>query len=110
MHCARLDGAVFGGTSLSALDLSAASGLRTTQHRRASSVAVDTLVEPRYVLPPRHPARLRLRLGRGRATLLASGARVQRQGRWLDFQESRFSAAMIISAPPFYGEPDLPES
>jgi predicted dienelactone hydrolase len=41
-------------------------------------------------------------------TLLASGARVQRNGRWLDFHDPRISAAVIISAPPFYGEPDVP--
>jgi predicted dienelactone hydrolase len=40
-------------------------------------------------------------------SLLASGARVQRNGRWLDFHDHRFSAAVIISAPPFYGEPDI---
>lgn len=39
--------------------------------------------------------------------LLAIGARVQRNGLWLDFHEPRFSAAVIISAPPFYGERDL---
>jgi predicted dienelactone hydrolase len=40
-------------------------------------------------------------------TLLAIGARVRRGGQWLSFREPRFSAAVIISAPPFYGEPDL---
>jgi predicted dienelactone hydrolase len=40
-------------------------------------------------------------------TLLAIGARVQRGGQWLEFHEPRFSAAVIISAPPFYGESDL---
>jgi dienelactone hydrolase len=37
-------------------------------------------------------------------TLLVSGARVQRQGQVLDFTDKRISAAVIISAPPFYGE------
>lgn len=40
-------------------------------------------------------------------SLLAVGARVQRGGRWLDMHEPRFSAAVLISAPPFYGERDL---
>lgn len=40
--------------------------------------------------------------------LLAIGARVERNGRWVDFHDPRFSAAVIISAPPFYGESDLP--
>jgi dienelactone hydrolase len=37
-------------------------------------------------------------------TLLAAGARVERQGRVLDFRDPRIKAAIIISAPPFYGE------
>jgi len=38
--------------------------------------------------------------------MLAAGARVERDGRVLDFRETRFSAAILISAPPFYGETD----
>ena len=37
-------------------------------------------------------------------TLLAAGARVERQGRTLDFHDPRIKAAIIISAPPFYGD------
>jgi dienelactone hydrolase len=37
-------------------------------------------------------------------TLLVSGARVQREGRALDFADARIKASVIISAPPFYGE------
>ena len=37
-------------------------------------------------------------------TLLAAGARVERQGRTLDFRDPRIKAAIIISAPPFYGD------
>ena len=37
--------------------------------------------------------------------LLASGARVVREGRTLDLREPRLRAAIVISAPPFYGEP-----
>jgi dienelactone hydrolase len=37
--------------------------------------------------------------------LLAAGAQVQREGRTLDLREPRLRAAMLISAPPFYGEP-----
>jgi predicted dienelactone hydrolase len=40
-------------------------------------------------------------------TLLAVGARVARDGRWLEFRDPRYSAAIVISAPPFYGEADL---
>jgi dienelactone hydrolase len=37
-------------------------------------------------------------------TLLVSGAQVRREGRALDFTDSRIKASVIISAPPFYGE------
>ncbi len=37
-------------------------------------------------------------------TLLAAGARVERAGRVMDLQEPRLRAAIVISAPPFYGE------
>jgi dienelactone hydrolase len=39
-------------------------------------------------------------------TLLASGARVERQGRVIDLHEPRVKAAVVISAPPFYGDAD----
>ncbi len=39
-------------------------------------------------------------------TLLLSGARVQRDGKLLDLADPRIKAAVIISAPPFYGEGD----
>jgi pimeloyl-ACP methyl ester carboxylesterase len=37
-------------------------------------------------------------------TLLASGARVQRDGRDIGLRDERVRAAIVISAPPFYGE------
>jgi predicted dienelactone hydrolase len=40
-------------------------------------------------------------------TLLTVGAQVVRQGRTVDCKDARFSAAIVISAPPFYGEKDL---
>jgi alpha-beta hydrolase superfamily lysophospholipase len=40
-------------------------------------------------------------------TLLASGAQVVREGRALDLREPRLRAAIVISAPPFYGESSL---
>lgn len=40
-------------------------------------------------------------------TLLTVGAQVIRNGQTVDCLDSRFSAAVVISAPPFYGEPDL---
>ena len=37
-------------------------------------------------------------------TLLAVGARVQRDGRVIDLRDERLAAAVVLSAPPFYGE------
>jgi dienelactone hydrolase len=37
-------------------------------------------------------------------TLLAAGAKVERGGRVVDLREPRLKAAIVISAPPFYGE------
>ncbi|MCA1388430.1 acetylhydrolase [Bradyrhizobium sp. IC3123] len=39
--------------------------------------------------------------------LVAVGARVMRDGKWVEARDPRFAAAIVISAPPFYGEPDL---
>ncbi|HEY0685813.1 MAG TPA: hypothetical protein VGD45_25960 [Steroidobacter sp.] len=41
-------------------------------------------------------------------TLLTIGAQVVRNGQTIDCLDPRFSAAVVISAPPFYGETDLP--
>ncbi len=40
-------------------------------------------------------------------TLLAAGARVERDGRAVDLRDERLRAAIVLSAPPFYGEADL---
>lgn len=40
-------------------------------------------------------------------TLLAVGARIEREGRVVDLVEPRIRAAIVISAPPFYGEASL---
>jgi dienelactone hydrolase len=39
-------------------------------------------------------------------TLLAAGARVERHGRVVDLHDERLAAAIVLSAPPFYGEAD----
>jgi dienelactone hydrolase len=39
-------------------------------------------------------------------TLLAAGARVRRDGKAVDLHDERLSAAIVLSAPPFYGERD----
>jgi dienelactone hydrolase len=40
-------------------------------------------------------------------TLLAAGARVRRDGKTIDLHDERLRAAIVLSAPPFYGETDL---
>jgi predicted dienelactone hydrolase len=39
--------------------------------------------------------------------MLAAGASVQREGRQLELRDPRVKAALLLSAPPFYGEEDL---
>lgn len=39
--------------------------------------------------------------------MLAAGATLQRNGHAVDFREPRIKAALLLSAPPFYGEPEL---
>jgi dienelactone hydrolase len=39
-------------------------------------------------------------------TLLAAGARVLRDGKRIDLRDERLRAAIVLSAPPFYGESD----
>ena len=40
-------------------------------------------------------------------TLMVSGAKVVRDGKLLQFRDPRVSSAIVISAPPFYGEDDF---
>lgn len=40
-------------------------------------------------------------------SMLVAGARVQREGRVLPLQDERLRGVLLLSAPPFYGEPDL---
>lgn len=39
--------------------------------------------------------------------MLLAGARVERDGKVMDFRDPRFQAAILLSAPPFYGEDDF---
>ncbi len=39
--------------------------------------------------------------------MLATGARVVRDGRAIELRDARFKAALLLSSPPFYGERDL---
>ncbi|WP_198147243.1 hypothetical protein [Pseudoxanthomonas mexicana] len=40
-------------------------------------------------------------------TLMSAGARVVRDGKVIELRDPRFSAAIVISAPPFYGDDDF---
>lgn len=67
--------------------------------------ALDTLLFGE--LAPRLDARRIAAAGHSygaNTALLASGARVEREGRAVDLRDERVRAAIVISAPPFYGE------
>ena len=72
------------------------------------SFALDRLLESERGA---HIARDRI-VGAGHSygantTLLAAGAKVLRNGQLLQFRDPRLRAAILISAPPFYGEKDF---
>jgi dienelactone hydrolase len=69
--------------------------------------ALDTLLASE--LAPRFDAQRIVAAGHSygaNTTLLASGARVPRGGEVIDLHDARVRAAVVISAPPFYGEPE----
>ena len=69
--------------------------------------ALDTLLTGE--LAPRFDAERIVAAGHSygaNTTLLASGARVEREGRTVELRDDRVRAAIVISAPPFYGEPE----
>ena len=71
--------------------------------------ALDQLLGPGSEFAPRIDAERIAAAGHSygaNTVLLAAGARVQRQGRLVDLREARLQAAIVLSAPPFYGEPD----
>jgi len=70
--------------------------------------ALDTLLDS--ALAPRLDARRMAAAGHSygaNTTLLASGARVQAAGQTLALADARLRAAIVMSAPPFYGQADL---
>jgi dienelactone hydrolase len=74
---------------------------------RDLSFALDRLLGGE--LAPRIDARRIVAAGHSygaNTTLLAAGAQVQRDGRTLDLHDARIRAAIVLSAPPFYGEGD----
>jgi dienelactone hydrolase len=72
---------------------------------RDLSFALDQL--QRSELAPRIDAQRIVAAGHSygaNTTLLAAGATVQRDGRQLQLRDARIKAAIVLSAPPFYGE------
>ena len=71
--------------------------------------ALDQVLAPGSEFAPRIDAERIAAAGHSygaNTVLLAAGARLQRQGRLIDLREPRLQAAIVLSAPPFYGEPD----
>ena len=69
--------------------------------------ALDTLLAGD--IAPRLDARRIVAAGHSygaNTALLAAGARVEREGRVVDLRDPRVGAAIVISAPPFYGDGD----
>ena len=71
------------------------------------SFALDTLLASD--IAPRLDARRIVAAGHSygaNTALLAAGARVQREGRVIELRDPRVVAAIVVSAPPFYGDGD----
>jgi pimeloyl-ACP methyl ester carboxylesterase len=71
--------------------------------------ALDQLLVVGGVFAPRIDAERIVAAGHSygaNTALLVAGARVERQGRVVDLREPRVRAAIVVSAPPFYGEGD----
>ena len=71
--------------------------------------ALDQLLGARSEFAPRIDAERIVVAGHSygaNTALLAAGARVEREGRAIDLREPRVRAAIVLSAPPFYGEGD----
>lgn len=105
------DRALWGGSPLAlAARLQAAARDNEAIDRVADlRFALDTLLvnSPDLALPAAFDRRRIIVAGHSygaNTALLASGARVQRDGREIALRDERLRAAILISAPPFYGE------
>ena len=101
------DRSLWGGNPLAtAIRLQAAAQeSEATARVQDLSFALDQLLAG--PLGPRIDARRIIAAGHSygaNTALLAVGARVERDGRPLDLRDARLKAAILISAPPFYGE------
>lgn len=65
----------------------------------AAGLPDGTAIDPRRIVAAGHSYG-------ANTTLLVSGAQVERDGRLVTLHDPRFAAAVLISAPPFYGERD----
>jgi dienelactone hydrolase len=88
------------------------------QNAAQESEAIDRVRDVQFALDRLLDGRLGARIERSRivaaghsyganTVLLAAGAKVQRNGALLALHDPRFTAAIVISAPPFYGESNL---
>lgn len=88
------------------------------QNAASDSEAIARVLDARFALDHLLSSRLGANIARDRitaaghsyganTTLLGAGASVVRDGKALNFRDPRISAAILISAPPFYGEADL---
>ncbi|MGB0133517.1 alpha/beta hydrolase family protein, partial [Dokdonella sp.] len=87
------------------------------QNAASDTEAIARVQDARFALDRLLASRLGQQIARDRitaaghsyganTTLLESGASVTRGGKVLNFRDPRISAAILISAPPFYGEAD----
>lgn len=92
--------------------------LSRLQNAAQESEAIDRVHDLRFALDRLLESDMGARVDRNRivaaghsyganTVLLAAGAKVERNGTLLQLHEPRFSAAIVISAPPFYGETNL---
>ena len=87
---------------------SAAQDREALERVRDLSFALDQVLAHPEFAPRIHRARIAAAghsYGANTA-MLAAGASVERDGRRIDLRDARIRAAVLISAPPFYGEPD----
>ena len=88
------------------------------QHAAGDAEAIDRVRDQRFALDRVLARESGARIDRARivaaghsyganTTLMSAGARVVRQGRAIQLRDPRIRAAIVISAPPFYGDDDF---
>jgi predicted dienelactone hydrolase len=105
------DRSLWAGSLVSVVDrLQAAATVREASERvKDLGFALDCLLDPGSECAARIDRRRIAVAGHSygaNTSLLAIGARALHQGQVLDFHDPRFTSAVLISAPPFYGQAD----